>query len=116
MITDEVTHFNPRSREGSDTLAYSALICICLFQSALPRGERLAKVFRSSMLLKFQSALPRGERQISSLSQVVKKSFQSALPRGERLLRCKVSSAVFYFNPRSREGSDDMLKNLKSSF
>ncbi len=57
----------------------------------------------------FQSTLPRGERRKwggipSGLTQ-----FQSTLPQGERLSYWICVSASFYFNPRSREGSDPVL-------
>ena len=34
-------HFNPRSREGSDGVKSIAVVIKSLFQSSLPRGERL---------------------------------------------------------------------------
>ena len=79
------------------------------FQSALPRGERLADAWGKLQNIYisirapargatgyynmdcmdgiFQSALPRGERQLKSPGNTREKSFQSALPRGERRLR-----------------------------
>ena len=76
------------------------------FQSTLPRGERpnFSLILRSSR--QFQSTLPRGERRLlqAAKSGVIK--FQSTLPRGERLqLRSRVLPDSD-FNPRSREGSD----------
>ena len=40
----------------------------------------------------------------SATSMVI---FQSTLPRGERRRSCLLCSGQMYFNPRSREGSDD---------
>ena len=55
-------HFNPRSREGSDTHRPIILISAKRFQSTLPRGERLSFSQRFTQSLTFQSTLPRGER------------------------------------------------------
>ena len=56
----------------------------------------------------FQSTLPRGERPINTMYDMIPSLFQSTLPRGERqLLFGLLRTLRFYFNPRSREGSDD---------
>ena len=58
----------------------------------------------------FQSTLPRGERPCPRIPLNHYKRFQSTLPRGERLRGClKWCLKRRYFNPRSREGSDDRL-------
>ena len=155
------------------TIWFAPLI---LFQSALPRGERLPVFQYQQPIPKFQSALPRGERRggfvgglhpkIISIRAPARgatklrhgdrvtgtisirapargatqnsrhwrrcKRFQSALPRGERHFAPILSNAIacisirapargatkcagvprlesVYFNPRSREGSDDGL-------
>ena len=99
-------NFNPRSREGSDLWLRYLLLLLLIFQSALPRGERLNIPVGRKLINRFQSALPRGERldqgdlfitwtYISirapargATAMVVANSFtfkfQSALPRGER--------------------------------
>ena len=56
-----------------------------LFQSTLPRGERLKKLPNSFRTAQFQSTLPRGERQYHDLRGIRDYQFQSTLPRGERL-------------------------------
>ena len=62
------------------------------------------------LLVLFQSTLPRGERLYKLLEGGIKKIFQSTLPRGERLVSpaAELTSAG-YFNPRSREGSDEVV-------
>ena len=40
-------YFNPRSREGSDVYTYLPIMVLRIFQSTLPRGERLS-IFESS--------------------------------------------------------------------
>ena len=101
-----------------------------MFQSTLPRGERLGYRDFSEIFLQFQSTLPRGERRAcrsssrqrtlvsihapargatasSSSHQAASSSFQSTLPRGERPdAHVRLVVAVQRFNPRSREGSD----------
>ena len=106
-------------------------ICtIKLFQSTLPRGERHAPANTSATTSPFQSTLPRGERPSKYVKIRCYFRFQSTLPRGERRKHncqpgnyCSISihapargatpalprirSQSTYFNPRSREGSDD---------
>ena len=63
MISSVSGHFNPRSREGSDDILYEVqIIGSVVFQSTLPRGERLVASSVVSTRLAFQSTLPRGER------------------------------------------------------
>ena len=44
----EPTNFNPRSREGSDPQYQKSHRNLKLFQSALPRGERLCRLVHKS--------------------------------------------------------------------
>ena len=44
-VYQEWSDFNPRSREGSDFCCPSGYLTFCLFQSALPRGERRFKPY-----------------------------------------------------------------------
>ena len=120
-------NFNPRSHEGSDcsyqryfwncyisihaptrgaTIKLPGCLIIKIFQSTLPRGERLCTTSYCFPSMTFQSTLPRGERHLSTMvkqylrmisihaptrgatnvtfdlsSYVI---FQSTLPRGER--------------------------------
>ena len=97
------------------------------FQSALPRGERLDTDNVNSVLKNFNPrshegsdtgrggavrslqisirAPTRGATQIDR-SIDVNLIFQSALPRGERLPFSSRHPKIYYFNPRSHEGSD----------
>ena len=56
------SYFNPRSREGSDKGLLRDCIKDLLFQSTLPRGERLPEPQSLGRPCQFQSTLPRGER------------------------------------------------------
>ena len=101
-----------------------------LFQSTLPRRERLtqepAHILRTKISIHapakgatrakispfrapvFQSTLPRRERPNSEGTKDTLDKFQSTLPRRER--RKNATIRIFTqkdFNPRSREGSDE---------
>ena len=100
------------------------------FQSTLPRRERRLKAlviavwmpisihapakgatpcrYRFRHLSAFQSTLPRRERQIKTTVSDLVRRFQSTLPRRERQLKIfHFLTPFLYFNPRSREGSDN---------
>ena len=78
------------------------------FQSTLPRRERPTIKRSAKLNQSFQSTLPRRERHVVRAVSVKYDSvFQSTLPRRERrVCACGVRVLAFYFNPRSREGSD----------
>ena len=78
------------------------------FQSTLPRGERPGDRRRYLTWQKFQSTLPRGERPKILYSFINSLQFQSTLPRGERHFDAAKKFIADDFNPRSREGSDDV--------
>ena len=121
-------NFNPRSREGSDGHSDVTLLTVPVFQSTLPRGERHLPQTRcpenvyfnprsregsdvvsykiESVGREFQSTLPRGERRLQDIRPPRTMAFQSTLPRGERRRMFPPGIRPFYFNPRSREGSD----------
>ena len=77
-----------------------------------PTRGATAPITNNTAFSVFQSTLPRGERlcAISVGSRSV--PFQSTLPRGERLAGSTSGTALFYFNPRSHEGSDPRLRSL----
>ena len=99
-------NFNPRSREGSDGPSDVTLLTVPVFQSTLPRGERLGVLDASLINFLFQSTLPRGERLFFQDIDHLIAEFQSTLPRGERLTGQQSLNQILHFNPRSREGSD----------
>ena len=110
-------HFNPRSRKGSDLPQKRKRRYIRIFQSTLPRRERQCKAMIASSYLQFQSTLPRRERpDYPDISSLQSHQFQSTLPRRERPpLQCRGSVFHFYFNPRSREGSDPAIFHKSSN-
>ena len=82
------TEISIRAPARGATLYAYRLGRIILFQSALPRGERLTLVYANILLGSFQSALPRGERHSTQPNLDWTLAFQSALPRGERPSGC----------------------------
>ena len=75
--------FNPRSHVGSDVIL-TIQMHVLVFQSTLPRGERLTAAKLAAGAIEFQSTLPRGERHMVLVDVGRGKQFQSTLPRGER--------------------------------
>ena len=103
-------NFNPRSREGSDDLAFTMQMPVALFQSTLPRRERLFRLPESKRINKdFNPRSREGSDPKSLTVSQLSAKFQSTLPRRERLTLHHSSSAQAHFNPRSREGSDLFL-------
>ena len=79
--------FNPRSREGSD-----------LYKQWNERVQQISI-----------HAPAKGATQVGFLKSFYSVSFQSTLPRRERPFGIYHRVTGFYnFNPRSREGSDDI--------
>ena len=98
--------FNPRSREGSDCNFFLWQQQDVLFQSTLPRGERLALTIKYTLQTIFQSTLPRGERHLYSMAIPMICDFNPRSREGSDMGKFKVGDHVKDFNPRSREGSD----------
>ena len=80
----QTSDFNPRSREGSDVIARSAY----------------CEDWNISIHAPAKGATD------ATLEYVKTAKFQSTLPRRERLIAAWTMLPRFYFNPRSREGSD----------
>ncbi len=125
-------YFNPRSPVGSDRRLLYQLSRQLIFQSTLPRGERLSSLFCPPVptIISIHAPPWGATKQIWIWSRLIKK-FQSTLPRGERLLlhfllhhNLKISIhappwgatahhrifqfLLLYFNPRSPVGSDQI--------
>ena len=77
--------FNPRSREGSDVSCRFTNIADVAFQSTLPRGER------------------QGFSGVIDYFNIIS---IHAPARGATITGHHAESSLYYFNPRSREGSD----------
>ena len=83
-------YFNPRSREGSDHIRLIMVIRILVFQSTLPRRERLN--VSADYLLDLDISIHAPAKGATRVGDVVSLTFKD-------------------FNPRSREGSDDIIFN-----
>ena len=92
-IAHSISYFNPRSREGSDKTFVLFYTCCTIFQSTLPRGERLKGVTGAEELYKISIHAPARGATFLSISHVPRREFQSTLPRGERRLSCQHISA-----------------------
>ena len=109
MLPPLLSHydFNPRSREGSDTLPAPRPLACWIFQSTLPRRER--PVEYSPILSVVSNFNPRSREGSDTdgweLQQLIAE-FQSTLPRRERPRHAGIQKTLKNFNPRSREGSD----------
>ena len=77
--------FNPRSRGGSDLTPRPSLSTAHMFQSTLPRGERLPLPRHHRIWLKVSIHAPAGGATMCRPSYPTSSAgFQSTLPRGER--------------------------------
>ena len=107
-------YFNPRSHERSDSnsvrISHGREISI----HAPTRGATLSG-FQPILLLLFQSTLPREERLNAVAKQATGREFQSTLPREERLRKSGMYHRQNNFNPRSHERSDnDTIAKMRS--
>ena len=129
--------FNPRAREGRDTMVFMRSRPAPSFQSTRPRGARQPnrrgilkhKGFQSTRprgarprrcgrwlrSMKFQSTRPRGARLHCHVIGQGRRRFQSTRPRGARLEDIDGSDCKWRFNPRAREGRDTVQPKARIS-
>ena len=100
-------YFNPRSREGSDGYTPGGHVCVVISIHAPARGATVEIKKTFTILVISIHAPARGATSIPLIDATVDNAFQSTLPRGERLLNVEIAQKQTYFNPRSREGSDN---------
>ena len=122
-------YFNPRSREGSDLSSVLIAAISQAFQSALPRGERRATSVCVGGYMDFNprsregsdsSYLSNPDRMIISIRAPARGATRvmtvaprqseisiRAPARGATHWQMVLESTSWYFNPRSREGSDN---------
>ena len=128
-------YFNPRSREGSDVrLSCRAVLPWIsihapakgatrynasgddglVFQSTLPRRERLIIPQQKKWSTVFQSTLPRRERLVSYLESDTYHNISIHAPaKGATCMTVTRWELQSHFNPRSREGSDILPDKYK---
>ena len=100
-----IVDFNPRSHERSDTLLATQLPTISISIHAPTRGATSVTAKATTMSL-FQSTLPREERLHTYSLGIGGIKFQSTLPREERQDKEENEVETGNFNPRSHERSD----------
>ena len=100
-------NFNPRSREGSDSINFANCFCDTISIRAPARGATFNSPVNDPVL-QFQSALPRGERHLQRNIIIPTKNFNPRSREGSDPGSCWTDAALSNFNPRSREGSDSI--------
>ena len=98
-------HFNPRSRKGSDWAAVPLPCTPKISIRAPARGATLVTRFWGN-LFEFQSALPRGERPMTGVGLTQTEYFNPRSREGSDQDTYDATTKRGDFNPRSREGSD----------
>ena len=107
LIINDTADFNPRSREGSDETSASPMPSAPAFQSTLPRGERHCSPMSSRYRSKISIHAPaRGATLLSKAVFLLQYISIHAPARGATIFIIHINNVIFYFNPRSREGSD----------
>ena len=100
----------PTRGATSNSLSFSIF---SVFQSTLPREERLLGLNFKEANSIFQSTLPREERPLQHQLGLHRRIFQSTLPREERRAkRTCLPKEPSDFNPRSHERSDTTCDRL----
>ena len=100
-------HFNPRSREGSDsTLCGGNLFLICISIHAPAKGATIGLTYKYIAVTISIHAPAKGATCVTAATAQRPWPFQSTLPRRERPPRSWLHAPAIDFNPRSREGSD----------
>ncbi len=126
----EALDFNPRSREGSDDKIVDAHFLKKIFQSTLPRRERRGLVEQSNKCKDISIHAPtkgatlcprrfarphdisihapaKGATATVSATSLCGSDFNPRSREGSDNIRRYISACSRYFNPRSREGSDN---------
>ena len=108
-------YFNPRSREGSDHSICEFFAIWLISIHAPAKGATESPAYNFVFVIVFQSTLPRRERLKLQGYRLTCQVFQSTLPRRERLISVTYNNIICNFNPRSREGSDENMTSKTAS-
>ena len=109
--TKQIRDFNPRSHEGSDTIAGTATTSRIRFQSTLPRGERPAELRNSPVHLRNFNPRSHEGSDIEFIYGFLRPEISIHAPTRGATSGLKLFSYVqCNFNPRSHEGSDALLR------
>ena len=99
-------NFNPRSHEGSDNSGIQGYLYPCNFNPRSHEGSDAAESAGAATLQLFQSTLPRGERLETPNTSHTSKNFNPRSHEGSDPVRLVQPQQKRHFNPRSHEGSD----------
>ena len=103
-------NFNPRSREGSDFFAFSVISSINIFQSTLPRRERREYHACSVLYVHISIHAPaKGATRTPAALPLTPIHFNPRSREGSDNLSAGNTNYPADFNPRSREGSDQYM-------
>ena len=84
-----------------------------MFQSTFPRGERRNVINIKAYSCRFQSTFPRGERRVACCLVPVVRDVSIHVPaRGTTVTIASCTTVQAGFNPRSREGNDDVVTDF----
>ena len=92
--------------KGATRALFRVFMPLVISIHAPAKGATLKRKFIRG-LSEFQSTLPRRERHVHIARAGAERTFQSTLPRRERRRERVNRYTIRYFNPRSREGSDE---------
>ena len=117
ILSNFVFNFNPRSREGSDVYPAGFFVSTTLFQSTLPRGERRSAGNCSVNCTRISIHAPARGATSDRLPQLsLSSNFNPRSREGSDLSSSGTSSIQSRnFNPRSREGSDKQRDRKQES-
>ena len=104
------SYFNPRSREGSDPEDQPGEQHQTISIHAPAKGATDNSVLDGIRLMDFNPRSREGSDVTSLRLLNVEREFQSTLPRRERPSRGRCARTSCHFNPRSREGSDHAFR------
>ena len=102
-------HFNPRSREGSDSLHNDEPCPTPYFNPRSREGSDSMTCSGTTWTQPFQSTLPRRERPASGQQRKLLVNFNPRSREGSDSPSYGTRPYLADFNPRSREGSDENL-------
>ncbi len=112
MDFSSFSYFNPRLREGGDNSTRLSINSCFVFQSTPPRRRRLFHLV--NLLLYKEISIHASEKEATTAYDIHTQlfSFQSTPPRRRRPI-CSNSPTFFTnFNPRLREGGDQIKVSL----
>ena len=107
---NDIANFNPRSREGSDFRTLFRLLAYVIFQSTLPRRERRKSGSQCCYGTEISIHAPAKGATTWEYRTTQKLRISIHAPaKGATYTNAYYNCRRWYFNPRSREGSDKVM-------